>query len=269
MITFADIESMVKTGGVSAAGAVEFCKLKPLMSERNKQRLLSKIEDPKSVIALLFPYYADSKPGNISLYARGVDYHIVLKDRLAQICAALTRRFFGNLFLPFADTSPINEVAAAVLSGAALRGQNGLAICPKHGSYVFVGVIVTDLEIKCAGEERQCQGCGKCIAACPTGALKHGGPERCLSHITQKKAALSEFEKAAITANKMVWGCDACQRVCPHNSHPEPTQIDEFKQNLIYNLSAKVIAAGGLQFRAFMWRGEGVLLRNLEELGER
>ena len=111
-------------------------------------------------------------------------------------------------------------------------------------------------------------GCGKCMDVCPLGAISNGdfSQERCLSYITQKKGDLTDAEVEALANNGMVWGCDNCQSVCPHNENVEETEIDEFKNNLITNLQIEDMSnkefAGKFGQRAFAWRGKGVLLRN-------
>ena len=260
-----NVKKLILAHGVSSCGVVSLGDL-PQLSERNKQRLRARIENPQTVLALLFPYFAGEQPGNISYYARGTDYHIVLNDRLCKISAGLKAVFPNNAFVPFADISPINEVAAAVQSGAALRGKNGLAICPEHGSYVFVGIIITDMEFDGKPQVKDCDRCGKCLDACPTGALAAKKPELCLSAITQKKSELSPEEISHMRNCNTAWGCDICQQVCPHNKSPKLTETAEFRADLICSLTREILDNTSLENRAFTWRGKQVLYRNLEIL---
>ena len=93
---------------------------------------------------------------------------------------------------------------------------------------------------------------------------------RCLSHLTQKKGELSEEEERLVAAHDLIWGCDCCQRACPHNRRAALTPLAEFREDLMDNLTPEQLegltnrtfqAAYGA--RAFAWRGPAVLRRNL------
>lgn len=99
--------------------------------------------------------------------------------------------------------------------------------------------------------------------------------KKCLSYITQKKGELSDDEKNIIKENKIIFGCDMCQKVCPHNKNVEMTNIEEFKNDLIEKLDLDEInRISNKEFkrryynRAFSWRGKGIIKRNLEILEE-
>jgi epoxyqueuosine reductase len=156
------------------------------------------------------------------------------------------------------------------MAGLGILGENGLVINEKYGSYVFVAELLTDSLPELIGavkprEIMKCEGCGACLNACPTGRLSDEG--ECLSDITQKKGELSSDEKALICRCNTAWGCDVCQRVCPHNSSPEKTPIEFFQKELITSLTADdIIAMDEESFykRAYSWRGKKTILRNLE-----
>jgi len=226
------------------------------------------LDDVKSIIVCAFGYWAGDKKGNISRYARGADYHIVAKEKMKPLCNFLNNNGFSAE--AYADTGVLNERILAEVSGIAFRGKNQMAINEKLGSYFFIGYILTDCELEAdMPNNRSCKACGKCIEACPLGALSKDGfcEDRCLSYITQKKGELSREEKDAMKKSGMIWGCDICQEVCPHNKGIEVTEIDEFKQNLISelyideNLSNKEFK-NLYGNRAFSWRGKGVIVRN-------
>lgn len=224
----------------------------------------------KSIIVCAFAYYNGEKKGNISRYAQGKDYHLVVREKMEPICEYLK----GNGFSAqsFADTGALNERVLANLSGIAFLGKNQMAINENLGSYFFIGYIVTDCELPDdAPNTKECGGCGRCIEACPLGALSKDDfcEEKCLSYITQKKGELSCEEKEAIKKSKTIWGCDICQEVCPHNRGIAVTPITEFKENLIIDLDiADSISNKDFKNlygnRAFSWRGKGVLERNLK-----
>lgn len=222
----------------------------------------------KSVIVCAFGYYTGEEKGNISRYARGIDYHIVAKEKMEHLCEFLHEN--GFTAEAFADTGVLNERILASLSGIAFIGKNRMAINEKLGSYFFIGYILTDCELPCdSANTNKCKECGRCVVACPLGALSQDGfcEEKCLSYVTQKKGELSETEKEAIRKTKTIWGCDICQEVCPHNKAIAIAKIEEFRKNLICDLCVDEDITNK-EFkrlygnRAFSWRGKGVILRN-------
>lgn len=227
-------------------------------------------EGAKSIIVCAFSYYNGEKKGNISRYAQGMDYHIVAQNMMEPICDCLLAEGFSAK--AFADTGPLNERILANLAGIAFLGKNQMTINDRLGSYFFIGYIITDCELPIDSPNvSQCSECGKCIKACPLGALSEKGfcEGKCLSYITQKKGELSLEEKEAIRKTKTVWGCDICQEVCPHNREIALTKIREFKENLIIDLEFEE-SLSNKEFkkiygeRAFSWRGKAVLERNLK-----
>lgn len=221
----------------------------------------------RSVIVCAFSYYTGSPRGNISRYAQGADYHKVTASKMKHIIGLLEEN--GYAAAAFSDIGGLNERLLARLSGLAFVGRNRMAINPRLGSYFFIGYVLTDCEIEPDSEcTLSCADCGRCVRACPLGALDNGFDEtKCLSYITQKKGDVSEKEKRAMAETGTIWGCDICQEVCPHNCEPEITGIDEFKRDLIIdlhvdeNLSNKAFLRM-YSGRAFTWRGKGVLIRN-------
>ncbi len=228
-------------------------------------------ENTKTVITVLFPYYLGEEAYeslNVSRYAAVSDYHVVAGKYLGLICEELKKEYPDNQFVYFADNSPVPEVFAAVKSGLGMKGRNGLFINEKYGSWVFIGEILTDLFIPCEGQEiKLCDNCGKCLDACPTGVLKEErfNPDRCLSHITQKKGEIPEEYKNMMKRLNCAWGCDECQKACPYNINAEKTTIREF----IESFNPVVTSETSVEGRAFEWRGEKVIRRNIEVLEEK
>ncbi len=221
----------------------------------------------KTLIVCAFSYYSGAAKGNISRYAQGTDYHSVARKKMEYIVRFLGERGFSGA--AFADTGALNERLLARLSGIAFLGRNQMAISKKLGSYFFIGYILTDCEIEPdAAEGSGCVACGKCVAACPLGALDGDFDEKkCLSYITQKKGELSEDEISAMKKAGTIWGCDICQEVCPHNKNIPVTDIKEFKNDLITNLEIDETLSNKefkrmYENRAFSWRGKNVLIRN-------
>lgn len=245
---------------LSAAGieGFGFCKFSLISDYLLKCRALGRIpENAKTVISCVFPYKVEENPpSDISRYAAVPDYHRVCLPILERAAAMLSARFPDNRFEPFCDNSPIPEVAAACCAGLGIRGDNGLLITEKYGSFVFLGEIVTDIEVDCENRFSRCSGCGRCAAACPKGDLP------CLSGVTQKKGGLSAEEAAALKKNRLLWGCDICAEVCPLNKNADTTRIPAF----LSGYRPRYTKGEDITGRAYEWRGEKCILRNYENL---
>ncbi len=262
----AKIAKAIADAGIPDFGVVSYDTVLPLLPCRGVSRLP---QTPKSVILCIFPYRVAEPPlRNISRYAMVEDYHVVATNLLNDVCNACREVFSGASFVPFVDNSPIREIPAAVLAGLGAMGQNGLLIHPRYGSYLFLGEIVTDLELPASEQTSAgCQNCGRCVAACPAHAITEKGvnPAMCLSHITQKKGALTPEEIALIRCGNLLWGCDRCQEVCPHNNALPETPIAAFLENIEPYVTRERIPQL-VSTRAFGFRGVGVIERNFEIL---
>mgnify|MGYP005754031123 FL=1 len=269
------LDKLFAAAGAAAWGGAAFRRLLPFLSTEALEKVEALCPRPKTVLAAAFPYYAGERPGNLSLYARGEDYHAVVVRRLNTVCEALAEQYPGESFFPSADNSPLPEREAAWLAGIGLRGASGLLILPPYGTYVFLGTILTGaaLELPERSPAPDCPRCGACRAACPAGAMGEGGPDvsRCLSELTQKKGALTGEEAARLKAHPLIWGCDFCQRACPFNADPALSPLPEFSTDLVDSLeNADLEGLTNRTFRekyggrAFAWRGPGPLRRNLE-----
>lgn len=191
---------------------------------RRDPRLL--LDGAKSIIMAAFPYYHhDQHEGNlqrIASYAHGDDYHEVMRARLGQVADTLGD-LAGNRIC--VDTAPLFERYWAVKAGVGFIGRNRMLIVPGYGSYVLLGSIITTLELPASEPCREsCKGCGRCVEACPAGALD-GAACRCLSYLTIEYRG--EFD-AGVNLHGRLYGCDTCQRVCPHNASATDTSIAEF-----------------------------------------
>lgn len=251
--------------GFDQWGICSFADVLPLLEVRAKSRLPA---SSQSLIVLLSGYYTGDYPDrNISRYAVVDDYHTVLHEKLEKLSEELQIQYKQNKFIPFVDSSPVAEVRAAYLAGLGGIGLNGQLLNPVYGSYCFIAELVTDLQLPPFSPYAQgiCTGCGRCVAACPTGALSHGRFEKdkCRSHITQKKGALSEWEREEIRAGGFVWGCDRCTDACPVNSRVQQAEDEAFYRDIQpvvgYDNAGRLCKS-----KAYGWRGEAVLLRNLD-----
>lgn len=167
-----------------------------------------------------------SGAGRVARYARGRDYHTVIKKRLHAICDELRAAYPGAEFRAFVDTAPVMERELAARCGLGWTGKHTLTIHPKHGSYFLLGGFVTTLELDAPPGQRptrdHCGTCTRCIDACPTDAITPYSVDatRCISYLTiEHRGAIEPGFFRPI--GDWLFGCDVCQEVCPHNS-PRP-----------------------------------------------
>lgn len=156
----------------------------------------------------------------VAHYARGRDYHKVLKKRCHRLAGAIrdvAPEFEGRCFV---DTAPLMERGLARLAGLGWIGRNGCLIVPGLGSYVLLAEIVCNLHlVPDEPTEAGCGDCRLCVEACPTGACSGEvlvDARKCLSYLTvEHRGEIAPPYRAAMGAR--VFGCDTCQVVCPHN----------------------------------------------------
>jgi len=168
----------------------------------------------------------------IARYARGRDYHKVMRDRLQKLCDRIAAEAgpFGHR--AFSDSAPVMEVELAARAGLGWRGKHTLLLSREAGSWFFLGEIYCDLPLPIDQEQKDhCGTCERCITVCPTQAIR--GPyqldaRRCISYLTiEHKSAIPE-ELRPLIGNR-VYGCDDCQAVCPWNSFAQPTTENDFQ----------------------------------------
>ncbi len=182
------------------------------------------LEGAQSIICLAFNYRTDIHHRCIADYALGEDYHTALRRRLQPAVALL--EVHGEQGRICVDSAPILERYWAQRSGIGFIGQNRQLIVPEVGSEVLLAEIITTAQLPADGPcEQSCEGCGACLSACPGCAL--GEPfdaRRCLSYLTiEHREPLPE----PLADGALIYGCDTCQRVCPHNTTAPAPVIDE------------------------------------------
>ena len=184
----------------------------------------------RTLLVCAFPYYTDEPLRlPIALYARGRDYHEVVRERLLQLSQAVTSRWGGET-RACVDTAPLRERYWAVRSGLGFTGINNQLIVPGIGSYVFIGTLLWTVGVTPDNPcSNRCMQCMRCVSACPAGAINPDGSairaERCLSYLTiEHRGDLPPDTDLC----GHLYGCDECQRVCPHNTTVTPTPIADF-----------------------------------------
>jgi len=180
----------------------------------------------KSAIVILVPYAPErpaADPGalshHVARYALGDDYHDVLDGILRAMEAVFPA---GTKTWRYVDTGPLSDRSLAAQAGLGWIGRNGMLIDEEHGSYFFIGVLLTSLENDIAASEvaDRCGACTRCIDACPTDAIlpnRTVASEHCISYGTiEHRGPLEARIGEALTGN--AFGCDICQEVCPWNA---------------------------------------------------
>ncbi len=168
-------------------------------------------------------------------YARGDDYHEILKPRLIELQDWIDRELLPVGGRAYVDTGPVLERELAVAAGLGWFGKNTMLIRPRQGSYFFLGVILLDVELAYDEpfEREHCGTCNSCLDSCPTGALlgrdETGAPvmdaRRCISYLTIELKGPIPRELRPLLGNR-IYGCDICNEVCPHNS-PKFVQLTD------------------------------------------
>ncbi len=203
---------------------------------RNDPRLL--LEGAKSLIVCLFNYHSEGAQAvgapYVARYALGRDYHKVLRRQVRPLVEALATAGYTSRIC--VDSAPLRERYWASRSGAAIIGLNHHLIVPGRGSAFLVATIVTTAELQPSESLCQeayigkiaCERCGRCIKACPGGALRADGTFdacRCLSYLTIEA---SDDVSLPQLKQKYAFGCDACRLACPHSQNDRPTSIADF-----------------------------------------
>ena len=184
--------------------------------------------EAKSVILLGMNYGPDENPlalieersrGAISVYARGEDYHELIKGRLKQIGGWLVAKAGGDIKV-FVDTAPVMEKPLAAAAGLGWQGKHTNLVSREFGSWLFLGAIFTTLELPPNEPEiDHCGSCRACLDACPTAAFTAPyqlDARRCISYLTIEHKGPIPFELRAGMGNR-IFGCDDCLAVCPWN----------------------------------------------------
>lgn len=234
------------------------------------------MKNAKSIIVCLFPYITkESKRSNLSNYTYSKDYHLIVKEKLEKIGQFLNEKIDNFEYQAHVDTGPLVDRYLGYRAGLGFFGINAHLINDDYGTYFFIGYIINNFPFEHDKPlDKTCFQCMKCKYECPGNIILGNfdiNPLRCRSFITQKKRDIDEIDKDIIKKDNILFGCDICQLVCPHNDGIKETNIKEFKQDLIHKLDydeIKDMSNKGFKRkygdRAFAWRGRKVIKRNYE-----
>jgi len=238
----------------------------------------------KTIITVMIPYGKGYKipiknsMGNLSVSSFGRDYHKALHEKLEELTSALKKDFEFNYKI-CVDNTPLNDRAICLKSGLGYIGKNCMLIDDEFGSFVFLGSILTDLEIlddfdsntnavEANINSSKCGNCNICINKCPNNAIMDNNiinTKKCVSYLTQTKEYIPiEYRKAM---GNQIYGCDMCQLSCPKNYKILNQVSEENYDSLLVNLD-ELFKISNKEFSlkygsvAGSWRGKNVWKRN-------
>lgn len=212
--------------------------------------------------------------GKVARCAQGLDYHRQLERKAERLISDLQKKLSTPLnYRLLIDRSPLVERELAMLAGLGLIGENCNLIAPSRGSYIALGTILIDRQVEPSAPpgSTSCPGCGRCLEACPTGALIAPyiiDPARCLSYLTQSPGVIPEPVRPLM--GNLLYGCDRCQEVCPYNQGAAATASPE-ESFLFFPAEPRLIPLLFMTRKEFSftialsaagWRGKTTLQRN-------
>jgi len=211
------------------------------MEDHLERRLDPRLLFPgaRSVVSVALNYYAphagtgEAGRGIISRFARGDDYHDILKDRLYLVLRSLEAEVEGLEGKCCVDTAPVAEKYWAARSGVGWIGKHTNLVTRDLGSWVFLGELILNMDLVCDTPMQDfCGTCNRCVDACPTGALRAPyqlDATRCIAYWTIEYRGEGFPETITQRLDDRVFGCDACQDVCPWNRKcAVPTDVEAF-----------------------------------------
>ena len=226
----------------------------------------------KSVIAVALNYYTpeqqseDPEKGKISRYAWGRDYHKVMTKKLKALARWLEEQEETIQARFYCDTGPVQDKFWAQQAGLGWIAKNGNLITREYGSWVFLGEVLTTLELTPdTPHTEHCGTCTRCLEACPTDAFPQPfvvNAKRCIAYQTIENRA-AELPKE-INLNNWVAGCDICQEVCPWNQRfAKETDCDDF-QPRPENIAPNLIELAQLRDESWDQKTRGSALRRIK-----
>ncbi|MDH4480418.1 MAG: tRNA epoxyqueuosine(34) reductase QueG [Rhodoferax sp.] len=199
---------------------------------------------PEGWQALEFDRLNRPATGTVSLYARGRDYHKVMRRRLQQLGEKVAAHLGPLGHRAFTDSAPVLEAELATRSGQGWRGKHTLVLSREAGSLFFLGEIYVDMALQTtAPVDAHCGSCNACIAACPTQAIVAPyqlDARRCISYLTIEHPGPIAPELRPLMGNR-IYGCDDCQLACPWNKFAQVSRLADFDERT--GLNGQALAA--------------------------
>jgi epoxyqueuosine reductase len=302
MITKEQLDKLASECHISAAGILKariFNELIPGLTKRRNEKRVTEFEEQQiqnrinpfllmhsaaTIIVIITSYYTHPSQtgceqpkfyGEIARFARGRDYHQVLHDQMSQLGKKLKLISPTFEWQSYTDTGPLIDRYLAAQAGLGIYGRNNCLIHPKFGSFFVIGYMLVNEPFDESMDKiealQPCMECGNCQRACPVQALETPfqiDPDRCLSHQLQRREQIPPHLRSQ--AGLMLYGCDICQNVCPHNQGIPVTRHPDFQSeaNEQWLDLKELLHLTGRAFdkryrsRAFGWRGHKVMQRN-------
>ena len=208
-------------------------EMKYMQKIKERSDLTEILPGAKTVIVVAMNYYYEQEVlkeghGRVARYAYGRDYHKIITKKLKELQRFIEENEPDSSNKLYVDTGPIIERAFAEQAGIGSVGKNSCIITKEFGSWVFIGEIITTLDLAATTKspENPCGTCTKCMHACPTGAIIAPGvidSRLCISYLTiENKDEIHADLAKKIKESRRLYGCDICQEVCPHNCRQKP-----------------------------------------------
>ena len=207
----------------------------------------------------------DPEAAVVSVYARGRDYHKVLRNRLQQLAERVRGAVGDYGYRVFTDSAPVMELPLAEKAGLGWRGKHTLLLSREAGSTFFIGEILVDLPLPVdAPTTGHCGQCSNCIDLCPTGAILGPGrldARRCISYLTIELKGSIPLELRPLIGNR-IYGCDDCQLACPWNKFAQRAVLPDFDERNGFG-AASLVELFAWEEEEFNRRTEGSPIRRI------
>ena len=201
----------------------------------------------------------------VSVYARGRDYHKVLRQRLQQLAERLAAEVGPRGHRVFTDSAPVLEVELATRAGLGWRGKHTLALSREAGSMFFLGEIFIDLPLPLdEPNSAHCGSCSACIGVCPTQAIVAPyklDARRCISYLTIEHHGAIDEALRPLVGNR-IYGCDDCQLACPWNKYAQRSPLPDFDERAPLG-EATLLQLWAWDEAEFLRRTEGSAIRRI------
>jgi epoxyqueuosine reductase len=220
---------------------------------------------PEGWQAIEWDRLRDARRATVSLYARGRDYHKVLRSRLQKLAERLAAEVGPLGHRVFTDSAPLLEVELAARSGTGWRGKHTLALSREGGSMFFLGEICVDIPLPLTpAQADHCGRCTACLDVCPTRAIVAPyrlDARRCISYLTIEHAGPIPVELRAAIGNR-IYGCDDCQLVCPWNKYAQRSALPDFDRRGAFD-DPDLLSLWDWSEAEFLARTEGSAIRRI------